>query len=159
LIGSGYKRCKAFSSGLLMFVRLFSLLHVPGPGMVLESAVGCLIVCGFQRALCGGAGPGADVLFDNFGRQTPGNLKFEISNLKFSSSGDCCVVDPPVPIPNTEVKRHSSDGSACLACARVGRCQNSSPGRAQARSRGSFFCVCGGVWRCFGLCAARVLRF
>ena len=39
-------------------------------------------------------------------------------------SGDPCVTVPPVPIPNTEVKRHSSDGSACIACARVGRCQS-----------------------------------
>jgi hypothetical protein len=43
---------------------------------------------------------------------------------RFLSSGDFCVVVPPVPIPNTEVKRHSADGSACLACARVGHCQN-----------------------------------
>jgi hypothetical protein len=39
-------------------------------------------------------------------------------------SGDHSVVDPPVPIPNTEVKRCSPDGSASLGCARVGRCQN-----------------------------------
>ena len=46
------------------------------------------------------------------------------SGVQLLSSGDSCVVEPPVPIPNTEVKRHSSDGSACLACARVGRCQS-----------------------------------
>jgi hypothetical protein len=47
-----------------------------------------------------------------------------IRDFRFLSSGDFCVVAPPVPIPNTEVKHHSSDGSACLACARVGRCQS-----------------------------------
>src|SRR5579862_42167 len=39
-------------------------------------------------------------------------------------SGDTSAVAPPVPIPNTEVKRCSPDGSASLGCARVGRCQN-----------------------------------
>src|SRR5437667_2977591 len=39
-------------------------------------------------------------------------------------SGDTSAVAPPVPIPNTEVKRCSPDGSATLGCARVGRRQN-----------------------------------
>src|SRR5450759_3446886 len=43
------------------------------------------------------------------------------------SSGDHSAVAPPVPIPNTEVKRCSPDGSASLGCARVGRCQNLCP--------------------------------
>ncbi len=38
-------------------------------------------------------------------------------------SGDPSAVAPPVPIPNTEVKRCSPDGSASIGCARVGRCQ------------------------------------
>jgi DNA-directed RNA polymerase specialized sigma24 family protein len=42
-------------------------------------------------------------------------------------SGDPSAVDPPVPIPNTEVKRCSPDGSASIGCARVGRCQNLRP--------------------------------
>ena len=33
-------------------------------------------------------------------------------------------MDPPVPIPNTEVKRCRADGSASIGCARVGRCQD-----------------------------------
>ena len=41
-----------------------------------------------------------------------------------SCSGDPSAVEPPVPIPNTEVKRCSPDGSASIGCARVGRCQN-----------------------------------
>jgi hypothetical protein len=38
-------------------------------------------------------------------------------------SGDHSVVDPPVPIPNTEVKRYSADGSAAIGRVRVGRRQ------------------------------------
>ena len=44
-------------------------------------------------------------------------------DLTVSSSGDHSAVAPPVPIPNTEVKRRSPDGSASLGCARVGRRQ------------------------------------
>jgi hypothetical protein len=36
-------------------------------------------------------------------------------------------VVPPVPIPNTEVKRCSPDGSASIGCARVGHCQSYEP--------------------------------
>ena len=38
-------------------------------------------------------------------------------------SGDHSAAEPPVPIPNTEVKRCSPDGSASIGCARVGRRQ------------------------------------
>src|SRR5712691_11274633 len=40
------------------------------------------------------------------------------------SSGDPSAVIPPVPIPNTEVKRCSPDDSAPQGCAKVGRCQS-----------------------------------
>ena len=43
------------------------------------------------------------------------------------TSGDHSAVAPPVPIPNTEVKRCSPDGSATIGCARVGRRQNKGP--------------------------------
>ena len=43
-------------------------------------------------------------------------------------SGDISVVAPPVPIPNTEVKRCSPDGSTAKGRARVGRRQNKNPG-------------------------------
>jgi hypothetical protein len=43
-------------------------------------------------------------------------------------SGDNSVVAPPVPIPNTEVKRCSPDGSTAIGRARVGRRQNKDPG-------------------------------
>src|SRR6266511_4164873 len=42
-------------------------------------------------------------------------------------SGDISVVSPPVPIPNTEVKRCSPDGSTATGRARVGRRQNKNP--------------------------------
>ena len=42
-------------------------------------------------------------------------------------SGDPSAVAPPVPIPNTEVKRCSPDDSASLGCAKVGRRQSLRP--------------------------------
>ena len=36
-------------------------------------------------------------------------------------------MEPPVPIPNTEVKRRSANGSRTIGPARVGRCQINSP--------------------------------
>ena len=38
-------------------------------------------------------------------------------------SGDHSVMEPPVPIPNTEVKHCSADGSVAKGFVRVGRCQ------------------------------------
>ena len=37
--------------------------------------------------------------------------------------GDIKAVVRPDPIPNSAVKRCVADGSACIACARVGRCR------------------------------------
>src|SRR5438046_10097537 len=45
------------------------------------------------------------------------------------TSGDHRAVAPPVPIPNTAVKRCSPDGSATKGRARVGRRQNKNPAR------------------------------
>jgi hypothetical protein len=42
-------------------------------------------------------------------------------------SGDDSAVAPPVPIPNTAVKRCSPDGSTAIGRARVGRRQNQNP--------------------------------
>src|ERR1700761_962965 len=53
-------------------------------------------------------------------------------------SGDLRSLAPPVPIPNTEVKRAFADGSASIGCARVGRCQYHEPRRGKPR-RGFFF--------------------
>ena len=58
--------------------------------------------------------------------------------LKTRFPGDHRAAVPPVPIPNTAVKRRLADGSACIACARVGRCRvYRSPG--PKRIRASFF--------------------
>ena len=45
---------------------------------------------------------------------------------------------PPVPIPNTEVKRCSPDDSTSIGCAKVGRRQSYEPVSAKAGT-GSFF--------------------
>ena len=42
-------------------------------------------------------------------------------------SGDSSAVAPPVPIPNTAVKRCSPDGSTAIGRARVGRRQSKTP--------------------------------
>ena len=39
--------------------------------------------------------------------------------------GGHSAVEPPVPIPNTEVKCSYADGSATYVCVRVGHCQAS----------------------------------
>src|SRR5450755_1425330 len=59
-------------------------------------------------------------------------------NCPAQQSGDLRSVAPPVPIPNTEVKRAFADGSASIGCARVGRCQYYEP-RGRKLPRGSFF--------------------
>ena len=41
--------------------------------------------------------------------------------------GGHSAVEPPVPIPNTEVKCSHADGSATYVCVRVGHCQASYP--------------------------------
>jgi len=50
------------------------------------------------------------------------------------TSGDSSAVVPPVPIPNTAVKRCSPDGSATQGRARVGRRQNKVPGELPHRA-------------------------
>src|SRR5262249_60470508 len=68
-------------------------------------------------------------------RQAICNRQSEIFNspeycaeVSVQNSGDSSVVVPPVPIPNTEVKRCSPDGSTATGRARVGRRQNKNPG-------------------------------
>src|SRR5437588_5417285 len=50
------------------------------------------------------------------------------------TSGDPSAVAPPVPIPNTEVKRCSPDDSASLGCAKVGRRQYYNPALRKRRA-------------------------
>src|SRR5215204_5454000 len=56
----------------------------------------------------------------------------ESSKTKLQPSGDPSAVAPPVPIPNTEVKRCSPDDSTSIGCAKVGRCQSYAPFLAKA---------------------------
>src|SRR5712691_403805 len=57
------------------------------------------------------------------------NQKSAIINQQWRQhSGDNSAVAPPVPIPNTAVKRCSPDGSTAIGRARVGRRQNKIPG-------------------------------
>ena len=55
------------------------------------------------------------------------------------SSGDTSAVAPPVPIPNTEVKRCSPDDSASIGCAKVGRRQYPRPAQVNPRAGRPFF--------------------
>src|SRR6266853_290884 len=54
------------------------------------------------------------------------------------TSGDPSAVAPPVPIPNTEVKRCSPDDSASLGGAKVGRRQYYNPALRKRRAGFSF---------------------
>ena len=56
-----------------------------------------------------------------------------------SLSGDHSAVEPPVPIPNTEVKRCSPDDSASIGRAKVGRRQYLPPLASSPLARGGFF--------------------
>jgi hypothetical protein len=56
------------------------------------------------------------------------------------TSGDPSAVAPPVPIPNTEVKRCSPDDSAAIGRAKVGRRQYQCPALWK-QGAGLFFCV------------------
>ena len=55
-------------------------------------------------------------------------------------SGDHGTVVPPVPIPNTEVKRCCADDSMATGHAKVGRCQINTP-RITLKSNAGFFCA------------------
>jgi hypothetical protein len=57
---------------------------------------------------------------------------FEPPAKRRKTSGDPSAVAPPVPIPNTEVKRCSPDDSTSIGCAKVGRRQSYAPSLAKA---------------------------
>ncbi|CRH36174.1 hypothetical protein BN1183_CJ_01910 [Pantoea ananatis] len=57
--------------------------------------------------------------------------------------GGCSAVVPPDPMPNSEVKRRSADGSVGSPHARVGNCQASNR-KAPYESAGLFY-VCNAV--------------
>ena len=50
-------------------------------------------------------------------------ISFIIENVRYKMSGDDGEKVTPVPIPNTEVKLLSADGSKGPPLVRVGRCQ------------------------------------
>ena len=51
----------------------------------------------------------------------------------------------PVPIPNTEVKSSSADGTACSFCGRVGHCQDGEKDENQSVDWFSFSFALGAV--------------
>ena len=76
--------------------------------------------------------------------QLPENMALVSLDTQFTpsgrelQSGDHGTVAPPVPIPNTEVKRCCADDSWAIGPAKVGRCQFNPPRIAKA-VRGVFF--------------------
>src|SRR5206468_7789581 len=80
-----------------------------------------LVVCCSWRVVSGRGSPSepSSLTFDWSGRRseqpTTGNP--QPASIVF---GGYKAVVRPVPIPNTAVKRSVADGSACIACARVG---------------------------------------
>ncbi len=52
--------------------------------------------------------------------------------------GGCSAVVPPDPMPNSEVKRRSADGSVGPPHARVGNCQASDKRKSLMRKHGDF---------------------
>ena len=58
------------------------------------------------------------------------------------ASGDHSAVVPPVPIPNTEVKRCSPNDSASIGCVKVGRRQSYEPAESKDPA-GSLFLLGG----------------
>ena len=63
----------------------------------------------------------------------------EQSSLALQPSGDPSAVAPPVPIPNTEVKRCSPDDSVSIGYAKVGRRQSYAPFLAKKQGTGRLF--------------------
>ena len=57
--------------------------------------------------------------------KAPRSGEFGILNFKcqIPPPGDHSALDPPVPIPNTAVKRCSANGIRAIGPVRVGRCQ------------------------------------
>ena len=53
------------------------------------------------------------------------SFSVKVRHLEKNLSGGCSAVVPPDPMPNSEVKRRSADGSVGSPHARVGNCQTS----------------------------------
>ena len=62
--------------------------------------------------------------------------------MKQNLPGGNSAVVPPDPMPNSEVKRRSADGSVGPPHARVGHCQASNKVESLMRKHGAFCCAC-----------------
>ncbi len=62
--------------------------------------------------------------------------------MKQNLPGGNSAVVPPDPMPNSEVKRRSADGSVGSPHARVGHCQASNKAKSLMRKHGAFCFVC-----------------
>ena len=70
----------------------------------------------------------------------------DMPDLQTSLPGGHSEVEPPDPIPNSEVKRFSADGSVGPPHVRVGHCQALTP-KALYHSIQGFFYDCGFIYR------------
>ena len=71
------------------------------------------------------------------------SFSVKVRHLEKNLSGGCSAVVPPDPMPNSEVKRRSADGSVGSPHARVGNCQASNKVKKPILTDG-LFCVCAG---------------
>ena len=71
--------------------------------------------------------------------------------MRAQQSGGHGTVAPPVPIPNTEVKRCCADDSMTKGHAKVGHRQIHNPPCLPKGVRGDFFCTWGALKGPFGL--------
>jgi hypothetical protein len=93
---------------------------------------------GAKKALAGAKGVRSRARFS----VTAQTLDPEEGKGDWIAAGDRSAVAPPVPIPNTEVKRRSADGSGAQGSARVGRCQI----QTQPAGNGGLFCFPVRAW-------------
>ena len=63
----------------------------------------------------------------------------KVRHLEKNLSGGCSAVVPPDPMPNSEVKRRSADGSVGSPHARVGNCQASNKAKGSVGRLGLLF--------------------
>ena len=74
-------------------------------------------------------------------------MKHTTAEMNQNLPGGNSAVVPPDPMPNSEVKRRSADGSVGSPHARVGHCQASNPVKSPVLAYGAF---CVRVGLCIG---------
>ena len=123
LIGCGCKHSNVFSLTILMLVRLYWFRS----NNQLKKWVYFTTICRIQRIITGTFSKDCSLTYWRqtlVARDSQFYLLYKfLKASRVSHSGDLSAAEPPVPIPNTEVKRCSPDGSASIGCARVGRRQ------------------------------------